>query len=124
MNPTEPALAVRTPPPAGERPMIHYTELPACSPDSPIATENAFYQREVGRLLAEGHAGRWALIKGEQVIGIWDSRAEAFAVVDERYPDEHVLVRQLLEWEPLLNLSTWWHRAHAQSADSQRRAAG
>jgi hypothetical protein len=120
MNPSEnePQAAKPTPPPTFDpRRVIHYTELPECRPDSQIATESNFYRREVGRLLAEGHEGRWVLIKGEQIIGIWDTRAEAFAVADERFLLQPVLVRQILEWEPLIRLPLrlyLWHKSPSQ----------
>jgi hypothetical protein len=51
------------PPPTPQTPTIHYTELPEDTSEGPIAREWNFYRREVGRLLAEGHEGRWVLIK-------------------------------------------------------------
>jgi hypothetical protein len=36
----------------------------------PLETEAETYRREVGRLLAEEHAGRHALIKGDEVVSI------------------------------------------------------
>src|SRR5438105_12802389 len=44
---------------APERPTIPSTQLPAAAPDSPLRTEWDFYRRIVGRLLAEGHEGKW-----------------------------------------------------------------
>src|SRR5947209_19608520 len=44
---------------------ISYTELPAPQPHSQLYREWNFYRREVGRLPAEGHEGRFILIKGE-----------------------------------------------------------
>src|SRR5438105_2865886 len=44
-------------PPAGPRD-VEYTELPEAKPDSPLYHEWNAYRREVGRLLAEGNAGR------------------------------------------------------------------
>jgi hypothetical protein len=61
-----------SPPSLHERPTISYTELPPARTDSPIASEWDFYRREVGRLLAEGHENRWVLIKGQEIVGIWD----------------------------------------------------
>src|SRR5258705_169396 len=52
---------------------IPYTELAAAEPGSPLAVEWEFYRREVGRLLAEGNEGRFVLIKGEAVIGLFDT---------------------------------------------------
>ncbi len=98
---------------------IHYTELPECNPDdSGLATESNFYRREVGRLLAEGHAGRWVLIKGEEIIGLWDTYEKAGAVASTRFLGQSVLVKQILEWEPLLRMPTrWylWHHSRRQS---------
>src|SRR6478672_78125 len=68
-----------------EAPTIPYTELPESQPDSPLAREWNFYRREVGRLLNEGLEGRWVLIKGEDLIGIWDRQADADAVRLERF---------------------------------------
>jgi hypothetical protein len=86
---------------------IHYTELPEGSADSPIAREWNVYRREVGRLLAEGHEGKWVLIKGEEIIGIWDSRDEARAVALERYLMQPVLIHQVLTREPVLRGPIW-----------------
>jgi hypothetical protein len=95
---------------------IHWTELPEDT--GPLAKESNCYRREVGRLLAEGHEGRWLLIKGEEIIGIWDTREEASAAADERFLLQQVLVKQILEWEPLIRLPLrWyiWHNSHSQS---------
>jgi hypothetical protein len=91
----QPALLV-------ERPTIHYTELPGGTSDSQIAVEWNFYRREVGRLLAEGHEGRWVLIKGEEIIGIWDTEEEADRVRLERFLMQPVLLHQIRVREPVL----------------------
>ena len=88
---------------------IHYTELPENN-DSPIATEWNLYRREAGRLLAEGHEGRWVLLKGEQIIGIWDTEVEARAVAVERYLMQPVLIHQILTREPVLRTPTFLSR--------------
>ena len=43
----------------------------------PLEREAETYRREVGRLLAEGHAGRHVLIKGDEVVSIWDTQRNA-----------------------------------------------
>jgi len=88
--------------PPVERPTIHYTELPEDTSNSPIASEWNFYRREVGRLLAEGQEGKWLLIKGERIIGIWDSEAEAHQVAVQKYLMQPVLIHQVLTREPVL----------------------
>jgi hypothetical protein len=82
-------------PPPLPTPTIHYTELPDAKPDSPIYREWSFYRGEAGRLLAEGHEGRFVLIKGEQIIGIWDTGAEAKAVALQRYLMQPCLIQQV-----------------------------
>jgi hypothetical protein len=66
------------------------------------AEEWELYLREVGRLLAEGNEGRYILIKGDHIIGIWDTQKEAFAAADQRFPLQPYFVRQIQERERLL----------------------
>jgi hypothetical protein len=97
MNPNEPDTA--TPPASGACRTIYHTELPEDTSGKPLATEWNFYRREVGRLLAEGHEGRWILIKGEQIIGIWDDEQNADAVAREQFPQQPALVHQIVTEE-------------------------
>jgi hypothetical protein len=43
----------------------------------PLETEAETYRREVEHLLAEGQAGRYALIKGDEVVSVWDTQRDA-----------------------------------------------
>lgn len=100
------------PQPPLERPTIHWTELAEATPGSRIATEWNFYRKQVGRLLAEGHEGRWVLIKGEEIIGIWDTEKEADQVRVQRFLMQDVLLMQVLEREPILRGGRYhrlWH---------------
>lgn len=95
----------RQPPPSlPEPPTIHYTELPPSQPGDTLAEEWETYRREVGRLLTEGNEGRFVLIKGGEIIGIWDTRKEAFAAADQRFPLQPYLVHQIQERERLLRM--------------------
>jgi hypothetical protein len=58
-------------------PTIHYTELPLSRSGEPLEVEWNTYVREVGRLLGEGKEGKWVLIKGDQIIGLFDTDQEA-----------------------------------------------
>jgi hypothetical protein len=87
-----------------EEQYISCSELPE-ETEGPIAREWNLYRREVGRLLAEGHEGRWILIKGDEIVGIWDSRSEAQALSQKRYLMQPVLLRQILAREPLLRIA-------------------
>ncbi|HYV39584.1 MAG TPA: hypothetical protein VE988_28105 [Gemmataceae bacterium] len=94
--------------PAPERQTIPFTELPEDTSASSTAQEWNFYRREVGQLLAEGHEGKWVLIKGGQIIGIWDTRDEAKAVALERYSLQPVLIQQVLSRMPVLRGPTFF----------------
>ncbi len=50
-----------------------------------IRTEIKTYFRELPRLLEEGDEGRFALIKGDQVISIWDTFGDAYQAGRERF---------------------------------------
>jgi hypothetical protein len=95
----------QVPSPPVEPPAIPCSELPEAKPDSPLHREWNFYRREVGRLLAEGQEGRFVLIKGEVVIGIWDTRAEAKAAALQKYLMQPCLIHQVRSREPLVRLS-------------------
>lgn len=64
---------------------IHYSELQPFSTEGPCTEEYDTYRREVGRLIAEGHEGKHVLIYNSQIIGLFDSNAEAVAEGYRRY---------------------------------------
>jgi hypothetical protein len=84
-----------------EVPTIHYTELPTPSGDGPVAREAATFHRELPRLLAEGHEGKWALIKGDAVIGVHDSLDAGERAGRAHDLLQPVLVQPVREWQPL-----------------------
>jgi hypothetical protein len=88
--------------PAYEPPTVHYTELPAAHPDNQLSQEWNYYRREVGRLLAEGEEGRFVLIKGEKIIGVWNTQEEAEAVAFHKFPSESRLIHQVQRHERVL----------------------
>jgi hypothetical protein len=65
-------------------------------PGSQIETEWNLFRRELPRLLAEGHEGRWILIKGEEIIGLFDTDAEARGVGVRRFGLASMLLQQVL----------------------------
>jgi hypothetical protein len=54
-------------------PGVHYTELPEGTAGGSLAEEWNTYGREVARLLAEGHEGKFVLIKKAAIIGLFPS---------------------------------------------------
>ncbi len=87
-----------------ELPAVPCAQLPAGAADSPLRIEWDFYRRVVGRLLTEGHEGKWLLIKDEEVVGIWDTEADADAIRRERFFMQPVLMKQVLAREPVLRI--------------------
>ena len=81
---------------------IHWSELPPAEPGSPLAAEWETYRREVGRLLAEGHEGKVALIKGDEVVGIYDTWLAAREAGLDRYPREVHMIHPILPREPVI----------------------
>jgi hypothetical protein len=76
-------------------PTIHFTELQPARSGSQLAQEWEIYRREVGRLLSEGNEGKFILIKGDQVLGLWDTREEAMTVGRQHFPRQPFLVHQV-----------------------------
>lgn len=60
-------------------------DLPDLPDGAPLAEEWRTYKRAVVRLLAEGHAWRHALVKGDAVVSVWDTRRDAIQAGRERY---------------------------------------
>jgi hypothetical protein len=81
--------------------LVHYTQSPPAPPDNPLAAEDATYRREVGRLLAEGYEGKHVLIKGDTILGIYGTDAEALAEGRKRFLTQPFLVGQIRTWEPV-----------------------
>jgi hypothetical protein len=90
--------------PPVETPSIHYTELPEASPDSPLYQAWNTYRRDVGRLLAEGHEGKFVLIKDEAVIELYDTWDAAREAGLQRYLLSPFLAHQVQTREPILRM--------------------
>src|SRR5260221_5189428 len=87
-----------------ELPTIHYSKLTAMIPGTPLAEEWETYRHEVHRLLSEGNEGRHVLIKGNEIIGIWDTFREANDEGCKRFPNEQFLAKEILTEEPFLRI--------------------
>lgn len=95
----------RNPPPPPPPPKgVHYTELREAQPGEPLADERNTYRREVGRLLAEGQEGKFALIKGTNIVGLFDTCEAARGVGLKQWLLQPFLVQQILTEEPYLRM--------------------
>ena len=81
---------------------VPWTELAPADPNEALAAEWETYRRELGRLLAEGQEGKYALIKGEEIIGIYETWDEARRTGLEKYLLQGHMVRPILSREPVI----------------------
>jgi hypothetical protein len=70
-------------------------DLPDLPEGEPLAQEWKTFKREVVRLLAEGHVGRHALIKGEVVVSVWDTLRDACQAGHDRFGLEPFMVHEI-----------------------------
>ena len=61
----------------------------------PLEREFDTYRRELPRLVREGHAGRWALIKEDAVISVWDTQRDVLQAGHERFALEPFAVKRI-----------------------------
>jgi hypothetical protein len=81
---------------------IHFTELPRDDSNGPLAREWNAYCRDIGRLLAEGRQGRFVLIKGDEIVGIFEDWAAARQAGLKQFPREPFFVHAIRAVEPHL----------------------
>jgi hypothetical protein len=90
---------------------VHYTELPPAKPDEVFYQEWNTYRHEVGRLLAEGLQGRFVLIDGTEIVGIFETWEAARAIALTRSPSAPSFVHAIRAVEPYLRIrginSSW-----------------
>ena len=87
-----------------ERSTIHYTQIAEADERWPLFREWNFYRREVGRLIEEGREGYWVLIKGEEILGFWDTWEDVNSYLRNHCIDESILLKQVLTHEPLFRI--------------------
>lgn len=64
-------------------------------PTKPIfERENAYFEKNRAIWLNEGHEGQIAVIKGEELLGFYDTQEEAFAAGEKRFT-ESFMVREV-----------------------------
>jgi hypothetical protein len=57
--------------------------------------EIATYLRELPRMIEEGHAWRHALVKGDEVLSIWDTQGDAIQAGRERFGLDAIYVKTI-----------------------------
>jgi hypothetical protein len=82
---------------------IPCAHLRPAEPGSPLAAEWETYRREVGRLVAEGLEGKYALIPGDKIIDVYDSWETARQAGLQKFLLKPHMVRPILAREPVLH---------------------
>jgi hypothetical protein len=70
-------------------------QVPEPPPGDPFAAEWRTFKREVYRLMCSGNKGRFALIKGDQLVSVWDTLTDATQAGRERFGKEPFLVQEI-----------------------------
>ena len=72
-------------------------ELPPGFPAElkPLAAEIHTFFRHLPQLLDEGYAGRFVLVKGDGVFGVWDTHRDAIQSGHERFEDGVFLAQKV-----------------------------
>ncbi len=81
---------------------IHYTQMPEVPADSSIYRECQTFRRELPRLLEQGHEGKWVLIKGDELIGLFATLDEGYLFGREQFQFQPFIVQPVREWQPLM----------------------
>jgi hypothetical protein len=68
----------------------------------PVKRELQTFFRELPRLLEEGQEGRFALIKGDEIVSIWDTNRDAAQAGHERFGLEPFITPQIRARELVL----------------------
>jgi hypothetical protein len=93
-----------------ERPKAAVVDvLPALPPGSPREEEWNTFRRELPRLLAEGHQGRFALLHRDAVAGVWDTLQEAIRAGYERFGLAPFLVQEVVVSQRPLRAGGLWY---------------
>jgi hypothetical protein len=62
--------------------------------------EIATYLRELPRLLAEGRAREYVLIKGDDILGIWKEQADGIGAGRDRFGGDPIFVKKIDARDP------------------------
>ena len=87
-------------------PTIHHTELKENLSGTPLASSWNVYVREVGRLLAEGHEGKWVVIADGAIVGLFQDRQSALNLAYSTSRDASPMIHQIRESETVYRLSS------------------
>ena len=88
-----------------EYPCVHFSELKPFDSGSPLSEEWDTYRKQVGRLIAEGNEQKFVLIKGNVIVGFFETMRDAHREGLKRFGVYSYLVRQILTYERVYKVS-------------------
>src|SRR5205809_1077338 len=74
---------------------IRIDEVPDIPEAEPFAEEWKTFKREVFRLVNDGEIGKFAVLKGEQLVGVWDTLSDAELAGRRQFGDAPFLVQEI-----------------------------
>jgi hypothetical protein len=74
-------------------PMID--QVPDIPEGEPFAKEWRTFKREVYRLVSEGQSGRFVVFRGDQLVGVWDTLAQAAQAGRQQCGGEPFLIQEI-----------------------------
>lgn len=83
---------------------LHYTEIPIPQPGDLFWQEMSTYYREVKRLLEEGLEGKWVLLSGTELCGVFDTLEAVVKAGYRQFEPGKFCIHEIREYEPLLHL--------------------
>jgi hypothetical protein len=86
-------------PPTETPPLVHITPSGRAGLKL-YEREIATYLRELPRLLEQGQAWRYGLIKGDEVLGIWEEQGDAIQAGRERFGLDPIFIKRIDPRDP------------------------
>jgi hypothetical protein len=80
---------------------VSFSELPALPPDNTFFHEWQTYRREVAKLIADGLEGKWVVIKGNAIQGVFEGWKLGYRFGLDRNKQQTFLLHQILTHEPI-----------------------
>jgi hypothetical protein len=89
---------------AGGTPIFDIPDIPD---GQPLAKEWKAFCSELPRLIAAGHKGRFAVVKGDRVESIWDTQRDALQAGRQQFGQEAFLLQEI-QW--FVRSQRWGYR--------------
>src|SRR5437773_787605 len=87
---------------------VHYSDLSPSKPGEVFWEEYNTYLDNLPRWLAQGLEGKWAVLTGPKVHGIFDTQEDAQQAGCQDFEPGSFCVKRIEEWEPVF--FTPWSR--------------